>query len=172
MDLESEAMRSQGSVPMRGNIFHWIFLFSRSKASDANIDIIAIFVHFEETLFLSDNKKFLLPKIYPVGFNVAISGSSVQIYHPRMQTPQMQPPWITPPGGRAPPPEVDLPWMQTTLEADPWRQIPLEAGHVTCDPCLEANPPPCEQTDRCKNITLPQTSFAGDNQHIHCSVLC
>ena len=24
-------------------------------------------------------------------------------------------------------------------------------------------PPPCEKTDRCKNITLPQTSFAGGN---------
>ena len=24
-------------------------------------------------------------------------------------------------------------------------------------------PPPCEQNDRCKNITLPQTSFVGGN---------
>ena len=139
-------MRSQGSVPIRGNIFHWIFLFSRSKASDANIDIIAIFVHFEETLFLSDNKKFLLQKIYPVGFNVAISGSSVQIYHPRMQTPPDAAPLDHTPWRQSPPPEADLPWMQTTLEADPWRQISLEAGHVTCDPCLEANPPVNRQT--------------------------
>ena len=39
-------MRGPGSIP---NIFHWIFLFSRSKASAANIGIIAILVHFEKT---------------------------------------------------------------------------------------------------------------------------
>ena len=50
LDLESEAMRGPGSIPTGGNIFHWIFLFSRSKASDANIDIIAILVHFGKTL--------------------------------------------------------------------------------------------------------------------------
>ena len=36
-DLESEVMRDLGSIPTVGNIFHWIFLFSRSKASAANI---------------------------------------------------------------------------------------------------------------------------------------
>ena len=30
------------------NLVHWIFLFSRSKASAANIGIIAILVHFEK----------------------------------------------------------------------------------------------------------------------------
>ena len=30
-----------------GNIFHSILLFSHSKASDTNIGIIAILVHFE-----------------------------------------------------------------------------------------------------------------------------
>ena len=31
--------------------------------------------------------------------------------------------------------------------------------------CTEAEPPPCERmTNRCKNITLPQTSFAGGNK--------
>ena len=44
LDLESEAMRGPGSIPTGGNIFHWIFLFSHSKASDANIGIIANFV--------------------------------------------------------------------------------------------------------------------------------
>ena len=73
---------------------------------------------------------------------------------PGCRLPQMQPPWITPPRGRAPP-EAYPPWMQTTLEADLWRQIPLEADHVTCDPCLEANPP-CEQTDRCKTLPCPK----------------
>ena len=45
-------MRGLGSIPVEGNIFHWIFLFSRSKASD--IDIIAILVHFEKTLLAAD----------------------------------------------------------------------------------------------------------------------
>ena len=40
LDLESEAMRGLGSIPTGGNIFcPWIF--SHSKASDANIGIIA-----------------------------------------------------------------------------------------------------------------------------------
>ena len=42
-------MRGLGSIPTGGNIFHWIFLFSRSKASAANIDNI---VHFEKTLVI------------------------------------------------------------------------------------------------------------------------
>ena len=50
LNLESEVMRDPGSVPTGGNIFHWIFLFSCSKASAANIGII---VHFEKTLMLS-----------------------------------------------------------------------------------------------------------------------
>ena len=59
-----------------------------------------------------------------------------------------------------------------SLDADslpPWRQTLLDAyppGHVTCDACWEANtpPPPVDRmTDACKNITLPQTSFAGGN---------
>ena len=29
--------------------------------------------------------------------------------------------------------------------------------------CTEADPPVNRMTDRCKNITLPQTSFAGGN---------
>ena len=48
MALESEAMRGLGSFPIGGNIFHWILLFSRSKASDVNINIIDILVHFEK----------------------------------------------------------------------------------------------------------------------------
>ena len=41
LDLESEVMRAPGSIPTGGNIFHWIFLFSRTEASDANIGFIA-----------------------------------------------------------------------------------------------------------------------------------
>ena len=48
--MELEVMRGPGSIPTPGNIFHWIFLFSRSKASAANIGIIAILGHFEKTL--------------------------------------------------------------------------------------------------------------------------
>ena len=48
--MESEVMRGLDSIPTGGNIFHWIFLFSHSKASDASIGIIAILVHFEKTL--------------------------------------------------------------------------------------------------------------------------
>ena len=50
LGLESEAVRGPGSIPIGVNIFHWIFLFSRNKAFDANIAIIAILVHFEKTL--------------------------------------------------------------------------------------------------------------------------
>ena len=37
-------MRGPGSIPTGGNIFDWIFLFSRSKLSDVNIGIIGNFV--------------------------------------------------------------------------------------------------------------------------------
>ena len=44
LQLESEVMRGPGFIPTGGNIFYWIFRFSHSKASDANIGIIAILV--------------------------------------------------------------------------------------------------------------------------------
>ena len=41
--------------------------------------------------------------------------------------------------------------------------LPLVPGG--CIPaCNGANPPVNRMTDRCKNITLPQTSFAGGNK--------
>ena len=46
LDLESEVMRGQGSIPTGGNILSLDFV-SRSKASDAYIGIIAILMHFE-----------------------------------------------------------------------------------------------------------------------------
>ena len=55
---------------------------------------------------------------------------------------------------QTPPPQ----WMQTD---------PLDAGHVTCDACWEAALRPTSvnrKTDTCKNVTLPQTSFAGGNK--------
>ena len=66
--------------------------------------------------------------------------------------PQMQTPLGADPPGFIPPPQ-----MQTPSEADP-------PGHVTCDACWEANPSPPlvnRMTYSCKNITLPQISFAG-----------
>ena len=43
-------MRGLGSIPTGGNIFHWMFLFSHSKACAANIGITGILVHFEKIL--------------------------------------------------------------------------------------------------------------------------
>ena len=51
-------------------------------------------------------------------------------------------------GGSAQP----LPQMQT-----PRRQPPLDAGRVTCDACLKANPPPVNRmTDACKTLPCPK----------------
>ena len=47
-DLESEVMRGPGSIPTRGNIFHWIFLFSHTKASDAKMDILPTLFNYEK----------------------------------------------------------------------------------------------------------------------------
>ena len=44
LNLESEAMRGLGSIPTGGNILSVDF-FLHSKASDANIGIIANFVY-------------------------------------------------------------------------------------------------------------------------------
>ena len=38
----------QGSILTGVTFCYWIFLFSYNKASDANIGIIAILVHFEK----------------------------------------------------------------------------------------------------------------------------
>ena len=48
MDLESELMRGPDSIPTGGNILSLDFL-SHSKASDANIGIIANFVYLSKT---------------------------------------------------------------------------------------------------------------------------
>ena len=63
LDLESEVTRGLGSIPTRGNIFHWIFLFSRGKASAANIGIIAILLHFEKNSIIND-RLLRCPAIY------------------------------------------------------------------------------------------------------------
>ena len=48
LDLESEVMRGQGSIPT-GVTFCYSGFFSCSKASDANIAIIANFVNLGKT---------------------------------------------------------------------------------------------------------------------------
>ena len=53
-----------------------------------------------------------------------------------------------------PPPPRQIPKMQTPPDGDP-------PGYVTCDACWEATLLVNRMTHRCKNITLPQTSFAG-----------
>ena len=37
-------------------------------------------------------------------------------------------------------------------------------GHVTCDACWDTPPHMDRMTHMCKNITFPQTSFAGGNE--------
>ena len=85
--------------------------------------------------------------LYPI----VSPGGSAQPY--QMQTPlEADPPMQTPPGRH--------PWRQTPLDADPLDADPPGGrltpdanplGHVICDPVNR-------MTDRCKNITLPQTS--------------
>ena len=51
-------------------------------------------------------------------------------------------------GGATQPPWMQTPphlWMQTLPVGRPPGGRP--SGHVTCDACWEANPPPCEQND-------------------------
>ena len=71
-----------------------------------------------------------------------------------------QPPNADPPtpGGRPLPPVCRTPSPPDAdpMEADPsWIQIPLP---------LDADPPVNRMTHKCKNITLPQTSFAFSNK--------
>ena len=59
------------------------------------------------------------------------------------------PPWSRPPGAGTHPPEQAPPKDQTPQSSHP--------------PGSRHPPPMNRMTDRCKNITLPQTSFAGGN---------
>ena len=59
------------------------------------------------------------------------------------------------------------PWRQTPLQADPPPGWNMGPDNQTESDII----PPCEQTDRCKHITLSQTSFAGDNKYLaHMSI--
>ena len=71
LDLESEVHWGP-----RGKNFYWNILFSRSKASDANVGIIANFVYYGKTRVIKLQKRLLnqnklllsadLSFIYPV----------------------------------------------------------------------------------------------------------
>ena len=54
------------------------------------------------------------------------------------------------------------------LVGSPWTETPC---HVTCKTSFDRDPPSLvnRMTHRCKNITLPQTSFAGSNCIYFCS---
>ena len=80
-------------------------------------------------------------------------------------TPLDQTPWdqAPPPGTRHPPPGTRHP-PGTTHPRDqtpPWDQAPPRPG--TPGTRYHTPPPVNRITDKCKNITLPQTSFAGGN---------
>ena len=54
----------------------------------------------------------------------------------------------------------------TPGQRPPWTETPLLKrlpGHVTYNACWDRDPPVNRTTHRCKNITLPQASFAGGN---------
>ena len=49
----------------------------------------------------------------------------------------------------------------------PPEQTPCKAcWDTTCNACWDSTPPVNRMTNRCKNITLPQTSFAGGKYNI------
>ena len=79
--------------------------------------------------------------------------------------------------------QTPSPCMQTPLplHADPsplvmWSVMhpvkptaPLDADHMTCDACWEAEVSPLvdRMIDMCENITLPLTLFAGGNKDFY-----
>ena len=67
------------------------------------------------------------------------------------------------PLGCRPPLEVEPPRCRPPPNADPSPDADAPC-HVTCDACWEANPPVNRMIHKCKNITLPQTSFAIGNK--------
>ena len=69
------------------------------------------------------------------------------------------------PGGGLPnPPGCRPNFRQNPPDADP-------PGPVTCEACWEANTLVNRMTDACENITLPQTSLAGGNKWIVCTLV-
>ena len=70
------------------------------------------------------------------------------------------------------PPEKQTPWEQTPCKAC-WDTTCHECWDSTppCNACWDSTPPVKRMTNRCKNITLPQTSFVGRKNDYHGSVV-
>ena len=87
---------------------------------------------------------------------------STRLHSSRMRTARLLP--VSPSmhcGGGSAPGWVCLLWGVCS-----WGCVPA-SGHGGCIPaCNGADPPVNRMTDRCKNTTLPQTSFAGGNEAI------
>ena len=81
---------------------------------------------------------------------------------PRMQTPALDadPPGCRPPRCR-PRPQMQTPWMQNPPDSDPRGCRTLQMLTLP-----DADTPMNRMTDRCKNITLPQTALAGGNKEL------
>ena len=80
----------------------------------------------------------------------------------------IHPPPCTPPpctpGHTCPPGMHTAPWATHAPLAThtcPAMHAPQGHSQQTCPPAMHAPPPVNRMTNRCKNITLPQTSFAG-----------
>ena len=89
-----------------------------------------------------------------------------------MHSPQEQPHTPPPEQPRMPPWSNHAHYLGATMHA------PLEQPHTpprsnhTCPPgSNHVHPPVNRMTNRCKNITLPQTSFAGGDKYITLSVI-
>ena len=89
--------------------------------------------------------------------------------------PRQRPPWTDiplgqRPPGQSPPPRQTPLYKDTPVQRHPWTkrppwtktswtETPLDRDPLDRDNSLPVN----RMTDRCKNITLPQTSFTGGN---------
>ena len=69
---------------------------------------------------------------------------------------------VPPPVGRPGGMSAHPPGCRPPLDSDPLEAEP--PGLVTWDACWEATPFVNGMIHRCKNITLPQTSYAGGNK--------
>ena len=103
--------------------------------------------------------KWLVMQLFPYWVKNITRMHSSRMRTVRLLTVSRCMPCISGWGGSAQPPY----WMQTSPPPDADHPLMQTPGHVTCFACWEATPPaPVNRmTHRCKNITLPQTSFAG-----------
>ena len=101
---------------------------------------------------------------YPPGCRPALGADPPP---PMMQTP-LDAAQLSLDADPSPPLEADAPWMQTPFgcrptgcrSPPPWMRSSLDADPPDSDPWMQT-PPVNRMAHRCKNITVPQTSFAG-----------